>query len=447
MVSNNNNQQHHVVYLTGGNGFLGSMIVKLIEEDDRVSKVYCPVRAKKDQSAKQRFTEAFQSFSKCEYVDPSDDLPEDTTHVILNAYNTRFKEPIGKKLSENVTPMVRILDQCESRSGQIQGITVVSTAYVQPPAPYRAPAGGRIPFFFGEAPQLSPFGLYNDVIDLYNKEGEEDITSVLPQGVTVHPYYESNDYAFSKHIMENLIHERYANLPIAIVRPSMIYPTRDGSHGQGSKAGIPLFMSIAPHPVMLAPRCEGQLNYVFVEDSAADCLDGALTEASLDHPIVMSTSRAETSAMDMLRYWAPEVKRVKTDNKVRRDMVRRWELTKIRVAAGARKAKLIDAMYENYDFFMSNTWLLEAKHDTAPLEFMECGRKFIKIMSEDSKPKKKKANPLKKLRRKGKSGSNTRVAVTGKDRFEGNVMSDLSGQTLASTRSFDSLARQESFRA
>ncbi len=75
--------------------------------------------------------------------------------------------------------------------------------------------------------------------------------------------------------MEHLFNERYPDLPICMVRPSIVAPSRDAFYGYGTRSGFSLFVEIANHPVIMAPRSEGRLNLVFVEEVASDILRAA----------------------------------------------------------------------------------------------------------------------------------------------------------------------------
>ena len=132
--------QGDIIYLTGAAGFVGQMLIRQCESDDLVSKVYCPVRDKKELSGIERFDSLLNRFTKCVFLKPENPLPSDVTLVLLNAYNIRFFTPVEVLLSESVKPMVDILDQAahqKSQGNHIREIAVVLTAYVQPPLPFK----------------------------------------------------------------------------------------------------------------------------------------------------------------------------------------------------------------------------------------------------------------------------------------------------------------------
>jgi hypothetical protein len=90
----------------------------------------------------------------------TDALPEDVTLVILNAYNVWFFCLVENILKQNVETMPKIINECNL--DMVQGIYIVSTAYVQPSEPYKCPNHYRIPFFLEE--HISAGKLYNDLI-------------------------------------------------------------------------------------------------------------------------------------------------------------------------------------------------------------------------------------------------------------------------------------------
>ena len=67
---------------------------------------------------------------------------------------------MDKILKQNVATMPKIINECNL--DMVQGIYIVSTAYVQPSEPYKCPNHYRIPFFLEE--HISAGKLYNDLI-------------------------------------------------------------------------------------------------------------------------------------------------------------------------------------------------------------------------------------------------------------------------------------------
>ena len=87
----------------------------------------------------------FPDIKNAALIDSSDALPEDVTLIILNVYDVRFFRPVEKILKQNVATIPKIINECNLH--MVQGIYIVSTAYVQPLEPYKCPIHNRIPFF------------------------------------------------------------------------------------------------------------------------------------------------------------------------------------------------------------------------------------------------------------------------------------------------------------
>mmetsp|Transcript_11206 Transcript_11206/g.17148 ORF Transcript_11206/g.17148 Transcript_11206/m.17148 type:complete len:464 (+) Transcript_11206:64-1455(+) len=365
-----------VIYLTGATGFIGQIILKECDNDPSISKVYCPVRNKKGATGEERFiSTGLSNFKKTAYVPTTGNiLPNDVTMVILNAYEVKFFNPVDHILKNNVVAMLQILDQCVAAGPRIKGVSVVSTAYVQEPLPYRRREGNRISFVLREFTSASE--VYEDLVN--DRVSWEELREKYSD--TISSYHQMNCYAFSKHIMEHTIHERYPNLPLCVVRPSIVAPTRDGVYGHGQKTGFPLFMEIARSPILRFPKNEGQLNLIFVEEVARDIVKGA-TEyakaASLDennelfHPIRSSTSSADITSIPLLDLSYGGVMRFDLgQNEKLRTFLRKLEKAVIGLLAGQKKSKLVDLVYSNFDPFMGNNWDFEKVHPVT-LEDME----------------------------------------------------------------------------
>ena len=151
----------------------------------------------------------------------------------------------------------------------------------------------------------------------------------------------------------------------------MILPGQDLEYGFKTKSAIPLIFQLAPYPVFLAPRCEGKVNIVFIEDVSKDCIVGAFEmakPAEADetgtkwHTIVQSVGHSNVTSMMLFRGVAPEIPRFDIRTEKLRTWVRNMENMLIRLVFGGRKAKLLATAYETYDYFMANTWAFEPKY-------------------------------------------------------------------------------------
>ena len=179
--------------------------------------------------------------------------------------------------------------------------------------------------------------------------------------------------------MEHLICERYPTLPICIVRPSIVAPTRDASYGYGTRAGFALFVQVARYPIMMAPCSQGRLNLVFVEDVAKDIVKGAQELAAPcaagatknTHPILSSTSHNEMTPSEWFHQMNPHVKRVRIDNPQLRQLVRSVEFLVLLVLFGKKTAKRVEALYKNYDMIMSEEFDFEENHEPVASQVLE----------------------------------------------------------------------------
>ena len=63
-------------------------------------------------SGEEHFNTLFPDSKKEAFIDPTGELPEDVTLVILNAYNVRFFNLVERILKQNVETMRKIIDEC-----------------------------------------------------------------------------------------------------------------------------------------------------------------------------------------------------------------------------------------------------------------------------------------------------------------------------------------------
>lgn len=395
MTTSTNTMKPDTVYLTGSSGFIGQMIVQLCETDDSIAKVYCPIRDKHGETGQERFHQLFLSdhnddhndnktrITKACFVDAQAPIPADVTLLVLNAYSVKFARPIVDILNDNVAPMLRLLDQCcvvdgnddnaepsEKQQPHIRGISVVSTAYVQPPLPFRRDADNRIEFLLRQ--HTTAYQLYQDLIT--GSMTPDQVMSKIDDPRLV-DFYAANGYAFSKHIMEHVLHERYSHLPLCIVRPSIVAPSRDGLHGHGVRSGFSLFLDLARHPVLRFPRNEGKLSLVYVEDVAADILQGAAQWAqpatsshtrgdsgAAFHPILSSTTESVTDALQCFQLAAQNVWRWDVRHHGLRSLLRFGEIALIRLVKDQRSARMVEKVYQNFDPIMKDQWDFAATH-------------------------------------------------------------------------------------
>jgi hypothetical protein len=319
-----------------------------------------------------RLAQRLGSCNKCVHLGMDEAIPSDTTHVILNGHSTRFDEELIVKLEQSVAPILKLLEECRRLKKAIQGIAFVSTAYVQPPLPYRSNEKGRIAFL--------PFPLESSNCDMNAKQ---EYDAALRSDAAVNqdflPYYRNNSCLFSKHILEHLLTEQYHDFPICVVRPSLICPSLDLQDGYKSNFGVPLMFLVANRFSFITPRCEGKLNFVLVEDVINDCMEAVFKlarPASADengqlwHPIISSTSHSNGPLVAVFKAMAPHVPRMEIRRTWLRNLVRKTEFLVTRLSVGQKGARKYKAVYDSYEYFHANTWDFECRHSERTTQIM-----------------------------------------------------------------------------
>jgi Male sterility protein len=228
------------------------------------------------------------------------------------------------------------------------------------------------------------------------------ITDVLPD---LHPYYANNSYVFSKHLLETMLGEKYPTLPISIVRPSMVCIPLTLDYGLTTKAAVPLLVQLSQHWICMAPKTGGKVNLILMEDTRDDIKMGVFAAAKaakcnqygrfIHETIASCSSTEKNDSRTFFQAGAPHVPRLF-------DIPYEWLLIWIRnveyFAAycifGSKAARLLHAVYDNYDFYMDNTWDFEARHTQNILELIKEKRltylanlaKLKAAKEEDNKP-------------------------------------------------------------
>eukprot|EP00957_Ditylum_brightwellii_P138311 10541801-Ditylum_brightwellii.AAC.1 len=103
------------------------MIIQQCESNPSISKIYCPIRSKKQTSGAERFQALFGGDKKSEFIESNLPVPEDVTLVLLNAYSVKFFTPVEDIAVECIKPMMDMLDQIsqDMKNGlsQVRGIS------------------------------------------------------------------------------------------------------------------------------------------------------------------------------------------------------------------------------------------------------------------------------------------------------------------------------------
>lgn len=223
------------IFLTGATGFLGKvMLWKALKEAGESVKIYVLVRASKDANARKRVDEIFATkifeellnskphlrdrviplegdITKDEFGLSAEDqevLHREVTTIIHSAATTRFTENLKLAVDINVLAVRRMLELAKKCSKLIS-VVHISTCYV-------AADRTNEPAIYEQVHPMkaTPFEIIQKVADISLEEADR-ITEE-----TIHPY--PNTYSFTKALGEQLLQAERENLPICVLRPSIV---------------------------------------------------------------------------------------------------------------------------------------------------------------------------------------------------------------------------------
>lgn len=267
-----------VTYLTGGSGYLGGEIVRALALNERTvhAQVLVPVRDKAGKTGQERFDTLFSGgrnpHQHARWVAPKEPIPDDAEVVILNAFDVAFHKDIARVLRESVAPTLALLEECSKlslKTGKLRKVILVSTAYVQPPLPFKR-CDGPITPFHGAA---DPWGLYGKLLN--GEMGWQDLVDDKDND----SHFTTNAYIYAKTLLEHLV-ATFKDLPCTyIVRPSIIGTSRCGKRGNAASPGC------ASAKLMDSPVGR------FVPSTGCECMHGLL------HPPIYGTHPSETTPL------------------------------------------------------------------------------------------------------------------------------------------------------
>lgn len=220
------------IFITGSTGYLGKMFLeKLLRACPNLKKIYLLIRPKKGKDMQQRFQEIFDGpnmeplkrlnpkyheqvaivHGDCQLPDiglDDDDrrkIIEETNYVIHCAATVRFDEKIRTAAHINVRA-VRDMIVMARQMKNLKAFLHVSTAFSNCPQK-------TIDELYYEPP-MDP----HKIIELVDMMSDEKLAKITPGLIDPWP----NTYVFTKAIAEDLIKNEAKDLPLAILRPSIV---------------------------------------------------------------------------------------------------------------------------------------------------------------------------------------------------------------------------------
>ncbi|XP_078050384.1 putative fatty acyl-CoA reductase CG5065 isoform X2 [Augochlora pura] len=225
-----------VVMVTGATGFLGkALLEKLLRSCSSLLTIFILIRPKRGHTVDQRLKKLLESnvFDKLKAENPSalskiraikgdvamPDLglsPEDremltqrVNIVFHSAATIRFDEPLKVAVALNTQGTDRIIDLCKSMKNLIS-FAYVSTAYSNA----NLEEINEVVYSSRLKPSM--------VMDICDSLDDSTISMLEKRLLGNHP----NTYTFTKHLAEQLIISKAGNMPVAIIRPSIVGAAR-----------------------------------------------------------------------------------------------------------------------------------------------------------------------------------------------------------------------------
>ncbi len=286
------------IFLTGTTGFVGKVVLeKMIRDLGTFKKLFVMIRAKKNQSPRDRFENEILSSEifakhlkrnpnfKIELRDrvvpvvgdliidklgmsPADRamVTEECQVVINCAASVNFDDPLLDALQINYFGCLRMMELAKECKN-ILAYTHVSTAYVNSNMPDKT-------------------SVLEKIYDLPNNQDPEDLVAKIqalgPQKVQEQEQKilgnYANTYTFCKSLAERTIKKRHGNLPCTILRPSIVTAcknepyrgwldssTSTGGFVKGYEAGIMHFVFAKPDTKMDFIPCDMVSNNILVQ--------------------------------------------------------------------------------------------------------------------------------------------------------------------------------------
>lgn len=226
------------VFITGGTGFMGKVLLeKLLRSCAGVSKIYLLIRPRKGQSASERLQQLLCSplfdplrkeracdLQKVEAVEGDITQPElaistadrtilsrSVNIVFHSAATVKFDEKLKLSVTINMLGTQRLIELCR-RMTNLEALVHVSTAYCNCD---RSKVEEII-----YPPPMGP----DQVTSVVESLEENLVDTLTPKLVGNRP----NTYTFTKALAESWLKENKGDLPLVIVRPSIVISSLNG---------------------------------------------------------------------------------------------------------------------------------------------------------------------------------------------------------------------------
>ncbi|XP_032295178.1 fatty acyl-CoA reductase wat [Drosophila virilis] len=228
--------KNKTIFLTGGSGSLGKLIIEKLLRSTEVERIYMLIRPKRGEQIQSRMAVLRSNFmfsellklkaNSLEKVIPiagdcalpdlglseadRQVLTEEVQVVVHSAATVNFVEPLSSALSIN-TRATRLLVQLAKQMGRLEAFVHVSTAFSNCPVEHIREC------FYPELLSCSA----DKVLALQDQLSCELIDQMTPALLGKFP----NTYTYTKALAEQVLQREAADLPICIFRPGMILPS------------------------------------------------------------------------------------------------------------------------------------------------------------------------------------------------------------------------------
>ncbi|XP_044261427.1 fatty acyl-CoA reductase wat-like [Tribolium madens] len=223
--------KNQTVFVLGGTGFLGKILIEKLLRFDQIAKIYILVRPKKGKTVEERFCDLFDfpCFERLKKENPGfrkkivfvsgdceqpnlgisqeteDVLIAETSIVIHAAANVKFDQPLRTATYINVRSTQDCINLAK-KMPNLKAFIYVSTAY------------SNCPYINIDEKFYSPSVTPKTLLQIVDSLDDEILDNITPGLLGKWP----NSYVFTKTIAEDLIKSEENNLPIAIVRPAIV---------------------------------------------------------------------------------------------------------------------------------------------------------------------------------------------------------------------------------